>query len=159
MHLDHGPTRRAFLRALRARTRDAQDISQQRLTTLRQELGRREQQEDRLLNIRLNEEIEATTYTQKSTDLRDEIARLKALIEDCDRERVREADTAIKVFELSQALEDKWVTAEAAEKRRLMEIICLNWTLDGVTLVLTMRKPFDVLAEGPSLMIGRGNRI
>jgi hypothetical protein len=35
-----------------------------------------------------------------------------------------------------------------ASKRRLLEIVCLNCRLDDVTLVPTMRKPFDVLAEG-----------
>jgi hypothetical protein len=32
--------------------------------------------------------------------------------------------------------------------RRLLEIVCLNCTLDGATLVRELRKPFDVLAEG-----------
>jgi hypothetical protein len=30
----------------------------------------------------------------------------------------------------------------------LLDIVCLNCTLDGATLVAEMRKPFDVLAEG-----------
>jgi hypothetical protein len=33
----------------------------------------------------------------------------------------------------------------------------LNFTLDGVSLVMTIRKPFDVLAEGPSCHSGRGD--
>jgi len=55
---------------------------------------------------------------------------------------------AVKVFELSQALAAKWLAADIAEKRLLLEIIGLNWTLDGVSLVPQMRKPFDLLAEG-----------
>jgi hypothetical protein len=35
-----------------------------------------------------------------------------------------------------------------AEKRLLLEIICLNWRLEGVPLVPEMRKPFDLLVEG-----------
>ena len=33
----------------------------------------------------------------------------------------------------------------------------LNWTLDGVSPVPAMRKPFDVLAEGLVLADGRGD--
>ena len=65
---------------------------------------------------------------------------------------------AVKVFELSQALTSKWLAADIAEKRLLLEIICLNWTLDGVTLVPQMRKPFDMLAEGLLVSSSRGDR-
>ena len=39
------------------------------------------------------------------------------------------------------------------------EIVCLNWRLDDVTLIPTMRKPFDVLAEGLISQESRGERI
>jgi hypothetical protein len=39
-------------------------------------------------------------------------------------------------------------SADDDAKRRLLEIVCLNCTLDGATLVRELRKPFDVLAEG-----------
>jgi hypothetical protein len=65
----------------------------------------------------------------------------------------------VKAFELSQTLRSKWVEADYAAKRRILEIICLNFSLDGVTLVPTMRKPFDMLAEGLDLKNSRGDRI
>ena len=34
-----------------------------------------------------------------------------------------------------------WLTADIAEKLQLLEIICLNSTLDGVKIVPEMRKP------------------
>jgi hypothetical protein len=46
------------------------------------------------------------------------------------------------------SVRQQWLTADYPEKRRLLEIVFLNSRLDGVTLVPTMRKPFDVLAEG-----------
>jgi site-specific DNA recombinase len=66
---------------------------------------------------------------------------------------------AAKVFELSQTLRNQWLTADYPEKRRLLEIVFLNCTLDGVTLVPTIRKPFDVLAEGLVSEKSRGERI
>ncbi len=69
------------------------------------------------------------------------------------------ADLAIKVFELSQTLKDKWLTANYPEKRQILEILCLNYRLDDVTLCVQMRKPFDVLAKGLDSEKSRGNRI
>ncbi len=46
-----------------------------------------------------------------------------------------------------------------AEKRKLLEIICLNRTLGGVEIVPEMRKPFDVLAEGLLSKNSRAERI
>ena len=49
--------------------------------------------------------------------------------------------------------------ADHAANRHILEIICLNFRLDDVTLVPTMRKPFDVLAEGPTQRLSRGDWI
>ena len=40
------------------------------------------------------------------------------------------------------------IRAPFTAKRRILEIVCLNWKLDGVSLVPEWRKPFDLLAEG-----------
>ena len=42
----------------------------------------------------------------------------------------------------------RWVTADYAAKRRILEILCLNCTLDDANLCVSMRKPFDLLAKG-----------
>jgi len=44
-------------------------------------------------------------------------------------------------------LKNTWISADDAIKRRILEIVCLNCRVDGVTLVPTTREPFDVLAE------------
>ena len=65
----------------------------------------------------------------------------------------------MKAFELSQSLNEKWVTADYAEKRRYLEIVVLNFSLVGATLVPVWRKPFDMLAEGLVVQQSRGERI
>ncbi|HEY0981836.1 hypothetical protein [Schlesneria sp.] len=65
-----------------------------------------------------------------------------------DRGRHEIIDIAVKPVELSQSLGEKWLTADYAAERRILEILCLNCSLDGVSLVATMRKPFDLLAKG-----------
>jgi len=76
------------------------------------------------------------------------LASIKLQLDVLDRSHDETAELAAKVFELSQTLKDQWLTADYATKRRLLEIVCLNCTLDNVTLCPEMRKPFDILAEG-----------
>jgi hypothetical protein len=52
------------------------------------------------------------------------------------------------VFELAQDLTARWLTDDNPTKRLLLDIVCLNLRLGGRTLVPTLRKPFDLLAEG-----------
>jgi hypothetical protein len=64
---------------------------------------------------------------------------------------------ANRVFELSQALEQKWLTADFPEKRQILEIVFLNLRLDSVTLRYEIREPFDVFAEGLTVLSNRGD--
>lgn len=131
--------------------------------SMRSELQRQEtplvQQQDRLLNMRLDGEIEQEAYARKSTELRDRLVSIKLQLDALDRSHDELADLASKVFELSQTLREKWLTADYAAKRRILEIVCLNCTLDGSTLCPTIRKPFDVLAEGLISENSRGDRV
>ncbi len=113
--------------------------------TLQAELASVRQQQKRLTNHLLLEEIDPTNYAETARELRDKEAALKLEIDVTDRGRHEIIDIAVKAFELSQSLRQKWLTADYAAKRCLLEIICLNCTLDDVSLVLTMRKPFDLL--------------
>jgi site-specific DNA recombinase len=118
-----------------------------------------EGQKDRLLNLRLLGEIEADTFAAKSTEIRDRAAALTLEIEALNRGHDEDGDIAVKAFELSQSLNDKWLTADYAAKRRILEIVCLNFRLDDVTLCPEWRKPFDILAKGLLVQLSRGERI
>ena len=65
------------------------------------------------------------------------------------------ADLAVRVFELSQTLKENWLAADYTAKRQILEIVCLNFRLDGTTLVCQTGKPFDALAEEPSVSSSR----
>ena|SRR2546425_4926002 len=47
-----------------------------------------------------------------------------------------------------QTLRQRWLTADYAEKRMILEIVWLSCRLIGGTLCPQIRKPFNVLAEG-----------
>ena len=91
--------------------------------------------------------------------LRDRIAKLQVQQAAISRGHAEYGDMAVKAFELSQRLQQQWVKADSPAKRQILEIVCSNLVLDGVTLVPTMRKPFDLTAEGLILAKHRGDRI
>jgi DNA invertase Pin-like site-specific DNA recombinase len=148
MRIEDESVRDWFRAVLASQTRDTQAES----LAMRAELQRQEtllvQQQDRLLNLRIADDIDQATYGRKGTELRDRLASIKLQLDALDRSHDEMGELASKVFELSQTLRQQWLTADDAAKRRILEIVCLNCTLDGATLCPEMRKPFDVLAEG-----------
>ena len=137
-----------FREQLRQATNWDQDGAISKVAQLQEELTSVRQQQKQLLNLRMLEEIDADTFASTSRDLRDREAELKLEIDASDRGRHEIIDIAVRAFELSQSLREKWFEADYAAKRRILEILCLNWTLESASLVPTMRKPFDLLAKG-----------
>lgn len=146
-----------FVEALRAWSkRERAEASTESESALR-EITRVQEQQDRLLNLRLADEIDADTFARKSTELRDRMASAELRAEAANRGRDEQADLAVRLFELSQALVDKWVTAESIEKRKLLEIVFSNFVLNDATLCYEVSKPFDVLVEGLESSFTRGD--
>lgn len=147
-----------FRRALQASTRHGQQDQEKQIAELSRRLSVLRNQQDRLLNLRLLDEIEDKTYGRKNVELRDQIAETKLLLDKQERSKAEQGEVALKVFELSQTLRTQWLSADYRAKRRLLQIVCLNFILDDVTLVCEMNKPFDVLAEGLDSSEHRGGR-
>ena len=159
IRIDDPAVRGWFAAVLRAQTADEQEESRKRRADLKRQLTALQGQQDRLLNLRLADEIDSDAFAAKRRELRDREAALKLRAEVADRSHAETADLAARAFELSQALAEKWVTADHAEKRAILEILCLNLTLSDATLCYEMRKPFDVLVEGLSPPVSRDDRI
>lgn len=159
MRVQDDAVRDWFRLVLASQTRDAQADSKAQRAELKRQETLTIQQQERLLEMRISEEVDQATYAKKSTQLRDRLASLKLQLDCVDRSRDELADLASKVFELSQGLKKKWVTADYDEKRRLLQIVCLNCTLNDVTLCPTIRKPFDMLAEGLLVSSSRDDKI
>ena len=159
MRLQSDEERAWFVEELRNRTDDEQAQARHKAEEIQRQLTLLRQQQDRLLNLRLLGEIDEQAMSAKAMELRDREANFKLLLDACDLGRHENAEIAIKAFELSQNLRAKWLTADYAEKRRVLEIVFLNFVLDDVTLVPETRKPFDMLAEGLLVSSSRGAEI
>ena len=148
-----------FRAVLRSQTRDSQEEVKSQRAEFQRQISLLAAQQDRLVTMRIDGEIDADIFSRKQVELRDKEAMLKLRLEALDRSHHEQADLAAKVFELSQTLTDKWLTADYAAKRRILEIVCLNFCLDDATLVPEIRKPFDVLVEGHFVQSSRGDWI
>jgi len=159
MRIESDDRREWFARQLRQRTKAEQEEARLKAEEVQRQLSLLRQQQDRLVNLRLLGEIDDRMLTDKATELRDREGNLMLQLAACDVGRHENNEIAIKAFELSQNLRAKWLTADYSAKRRLLEIVFLNFVLDDVTLVPETRKPFDMLAEGLLVSSSRGERI
>jgi len=148
-----------FVAVLRSKTRADGKASLEQRKELQRQVTRAMNRQQRLVDMRLEEEIDEETFADKRLDIADHISDLKLNLEALDRGRDEMTDLALKVFELSQTLRDKWFTSEPDVRRRILELVCLNCKLVDGKLVCEMRKPFDVLAEGLNSSHSRGDRI
>lgn len=147
-----------FRTVLRSQTKDAQREAQAQRVELNRQLSVLEEKRDRLLNMRLEDQLDQDTYASKHTEIRDRMASLKLQLDVLSRSADETAELALEVFELSQVLRRQWVSADYVAKRRILNIVCLNCVLEGVTLCPSVRKPFDVLAQGLISENTRGDR-
>ena len=158
MRIEDEEVRDWFRLVLASQTRDAQADSLAQRAELQRQESLMVGQQDRLLNLRLSDDIDQETFARKHTEFRDRLASIKLQLDVLDRSHDETAELAVKVFELSQTLTQQWLTADYATKRRIHDIVFLNCRLDDGTLVPTMRKPFDVLAEGLLVSSSRDDR-
>ncbi len=148
-----------FTGEIRDWAKQQQQTSRETISRIERDMTLLREQQARLLNLRLLDEIDGDTFAAKNTELRDRIAACSTQLDATDRGREEQADLAIKTFELSQSLTEKWLTADLSEKRKLVEIVVLNFSLEAESLVPTVRKPFDMLVEGLKVPSSRGDKI
>jgi hypothetical protein len=116
-------------------------------------------QQDRLLNLVIDGKIDSEALDRKQTKFRDRLASIMLQPEVLNRTRDEKPELAVKVFELSQTFRRQWLTADCAARRRILELVWLNYSLIGASLCPSIRKPFDVLAEGLFISSSRSDKI
>ncbi|MEX0701532.1 MAG: recombinase family protein [Planctomycetales bacterium] len=115
--------------------------------------------QDRLLNAYLAGTIDEDVYKAKSNEFKAEAAKIdESLVEMGDADAAR-GETALALFDWTQRAAELWRGSNSAVRREILDAVCLNRVLDDANLVTTKRKPFDVLAEGPSFEKSRDDRI
>lgn len=148
MRIDDETVRDWFRAVLASQTRDSQADSRARRAELQRQASLLVAQQDRLLNLRIDDQIDEEMFVRKQPEVRDRLASIKLQLDVVDRSHDETAELTLKVFELSQTLQDQWLTTDPAAKRRILEIVCLNCRLVDGKLSPAIKKPFDVPVEG-----------
>ena len=136
LRVEHADFRDTFREELRRATNWDERSSATKATQLRHALVQVRDQQNRLLNLRMLEEIDADTFASANGDLRDREAGLKLEIDVADR-----GDT-------SKMTNDQIPMTTAGAVIGIWSVVLGPWGFYGVTLAPTTRKPFDLLAKG-----------
>jgi len=123
MRIENEDIREWGLAVLRSQTKYTQADSLAQRAELNRQLTLTVSQQNRHADMRISQEIDADLFAAKQTGLPDRIAGLKLQLDVVDRSHEEMCDLAVKVFELSQSLRQKWLTADCATKRRILEIV------------------------------------
>ena len=156
MHPEYADWFRKALTAAFANINEAASRQQKAFQKRKTEL---ENMQERLLNGYLAGVIDQAVFESKSNALKNELATLAQSTENSRNFDPSKGDGAMQIFNFSQKATDLWHGSNNTLKRDLLESLSLNRTVSDVSLCITKRKPFDVLAEWPTFEKSRGERI
>jgi site-specific DNA recombinase len=123
MRIGDDSVREWFRAVLVSQTRDKQADSLEQRAELQRQEGLLVANQDRLLNLRIEDKIDEATFVRKETELRDRLAGIKLQIDALDRSHDETAELAVRVFELSQTLREQWLTADWPAPRKVIHVI------------------------------------
>ena len=148
-----------FATALRERTAATRKAAEKRRSEMRQALMKTETKIERVLELHLEYAIDRSTFLDQQSSLRDQAEQLRANLAAEERDQSERVDTAAKAFELVENLADRWLTADPATKRLILDLVSLKRTLTAGSLDITWTSPFHLLAEQAEEEDGRSERI
>ena len=105
--------------------------------------------QDRLLNAYLAGMVDEETYKAKTNELKAEVANVDATLAQLGDVDPARGELAVRLFDWTQRASDIWRGSNNTVRRQILDSICLNRTVNDLTLVLEKRKPFDAFAERP----------
>ncbi len=139
--------RQWFVNVIKAKAHAGHDQNrehQKELTRRREQINAKLQT---LLDLRMDGEIAAEEYALKRQELYERQSAIALQLQTSDRDGREIADLAIKAFELSQSLKEKWITANYNAKRTILSIMLKTVRLNSGNLEFIPRKPFDLLRD------------
>jgi site-specific DNA recombinase len=96
MRIEDESVREWFRTVLASQTRDAQQDSRAQRSELQRQEALLVAQQDRLLNLRIDDQIDETTFLRKQTEMRDRLSSIKLQTDALDRSHDETADLALK---------------------------------------------------------------
>jgi len=120
-------------------------------------LSKMKNMQDRLLNAYLAGSVEEDVFSAKSAWLRDEATKVRESVDRLGDLGPERGDAAVAIFDWSQNAAEIWRGSNNALRREILDCVCLNRTLNDVSLYTAKRKPFDIVDEGLVCSNSRGD--
>ena len=103
---------------------------------------------EKLLDLRLDNEINDEAFKLKKTELENVLVDLKGQLRSAERVNPNFYEDGVKTLELSESLYLQYLSANAPGKSIILKDIASNYVLNDVSAAPTYRKPFNIFAEG-----------
>ena len=146
LNVGDAEVRQWFVDVIRARARGGQADNRQHREELKRQHAQIESKLATLLELRMTSEINPEEYAAKRAELHDRQSALRVQLEVSDRDDHAVAELAIKAFELSQSLQERWVTADYASKRTIPGIMLESARLNSEKVGFPPRKTVRFVA-------------
>jgi site-specific DNA recombinase len=147
IRVEDAESRQWFVDVIRARAQSGQAENKQHREEVKRQHEQVEAKLSALLEMRMEGEITPEEYAAKRAELHDRQSALRVQLEVSDRDDREVAELAIKAFELSQSLKQRWLTADYNAKRTILSIMLETVRLNCENLEFSLRKPFDLLRD------------
>ena len=128
-----------------------QEFKRRSITSLRQQQSVIERKLDRMYEDKLEGLISKEMWLSKSREYRDQLETISIKIQAHEKANLNYYDSTVRLLELAQKAHSLYLRASTSEKKKLLKFVCSNSQLDGKNLLVTYRKPFDLIAEGLSV--------
>lgn len=110
---------------------------------------------DKLLELRINSEIDAEQFNSYKLKYEETLARTTALIADTNTDANEWLELAENFFSNTVTLTETFEMADVEEKRRLLMELGSNWVLSNKKVRFTPRKPYDLLINRTDYTVWR----
>jgi site-specific DNA recombinase len=140
-----------FREALSAAFDDLDSHHERQVSSLRKRRTELANMQDRLLNAYLAGSVPEETYKTKQDDLLTEVRTVESSLDGVGQADPQRGRAAVAIFDWTQNAAEIWRGSNNDDRRAILESVCLNRAVGPVSLALTKKKPFDILAEGPFL--------
>jgi TolA-binding protein len=100
-----------------------------------------------LVKAAQTEDALADEFMRLAQQKQQELAMVRQRVDDLQTGKQTQGGDAAKVLELAQHLARQYDTLPAGQKRRVVDSVFLNLSLDGVSVCGDYRLPFSILAE------------
>jgi site-specific DNA recombinase len=112
----------------------------------------------RLADAFVDRVFDETTYLQKKNELIAEEVELKQQIQELSENGEKVANLAQQMFELANSAYLSYKSATPQDRRDLAKILTSNFTSDGKSVVIKLKKPFEMIAARDGVTGGSPHR-